>query len=100
MIASTTQVYVYYRIRATDASAAIAAIHRFQAALCAALPGLVCSLSRRVDDPGDLQTVMETYSHASAAAGDWQAEVERQAAAQLGNWIVGVRHVEVFAPCA
>lgn len=100
MNARATQVLVYYRVRGADASQAIAAVAHFQSSVRAAMPGLACSLSRRADDAGELFTLMETYTHASAPVARWQQEIERLAGAQLGAWIVGERHVEAFVTCA
>jgi len=83
-----------------DAALAIAAIAAFQSRLRASMPGLSGTLSRRVDDAVDLLTLMETYAHADASSPDWQRDVERLAQEKLVAWIVGERHVEVFAPCA
>jgi len=43
---------------------------------------------------------METYVHADPSSPDWQREIESRAQEHLAAWIVGERHVEVFAPCA
>jgi Domain of unknown function (DUF4936) len=94
------QVFVYYRVHAADAALAIAAVTAFQASLLETIPGLAGTISRRVDDGGDLLTLMETYVLADGSSPDWQPEIERLAKEQLTAWIVGERHVEVFVPCA
>jgi len=94
------RVYVYYRVRPTDAAAVIAAVRALHASLRAAMPELSCTLSRRAEQDGDLLTLMETYAHADGVTGDWQRAIECSAHEQLAAWIVGARHVEVFVPCA
>jgi Domain of unknown function (DUF4936) len=94
------RLYVYYRVRPGDAPVLIAAVRALQAQWQAAHPGLVCSLSQRGDAAAEALTLMETYAHAGGVPANWQAEIERDARDQLGAWIVGERHVEVFVPCA
>jgi hypothetical protein len=92
--------FIYYRVRAADATAAIAAARAMQAELQTVFAGLLCALSRRAEDRGDLLTLMETYAHVDGVPADWQHAIERRAQEQLGAWIVGARQVEVFVPCA
>jgi len=94
------QVFVYYRVRAADAAVAIAAVRALHAGFRAELPGLVCTLSQRADNDAELLTLMETYRHANAVDDAWRRTIERAAGESLAAWIVGERHVEVFAPCA
>jgi len=97
---AAARVYVYYRIRAENAADVIAAVGAMQRQLQAALPGLVCSLSRRAENHADALTLMETYGHAEGIDSAWRLEIERRAREVLATWIVGERHVEVFEPCA
>ena len=79
--------YVYYRVRADDAAAAISAVQTVHA-----LRGAV-ELLCRTPVEGALLTLMEVYAADDAAAA---AAVERDAALALAPWLVGERHVEVF----
>ena len=100
MTSQAEQVFVYYRVQAVDVAAAIAAAHAFQAHLQTLMPGLACTLSRRVEDDAERSTLMETYGHADGVGPDRQRDIERLAGDALAAWIVGERHVEVFVPCA
>lgn len=96
------QLFVYYRVRAQhqgNAAAATSALHR---AWCSEDPGLGCELMQRVDadGSGDLVTLMEVYRHAQGITPARRQRIEREAQAALAAWLVGERHVEVFAPCA
>ena len=94
------QVFVYYRVRAASAAAAIAAVQAGQADLRVTLPGLACTLSRRADEAAEHLTLMETYAHATGVTAAAQHDIERQMRAALEAWLVGERHIEVFVPCA
>ena len=100
MSAGPAQVFVYYRVSAADAAAAIAAVQVCQAHFRLASPGLVCTLSRRADDAAEHLTLMETYAHADGVTAAVQRDIERQMRAALEAWLVGERHIEVFVPCA
>ena len=100
MSPGAAQVFVYYRVQAVDAAAAIAAVRTFQNDLQALMPGLNCTLSQRADDSGELLTLMETYAHAEGVGPAWTREIERLAHDALAAWTVGERHLEVFVPCA
>jgi Domain of unknown function (DUF4936) len=95
-----TQVFVYYRVRAVDAAASIAAVQALHARLATALPGLVCGLSQRAGCDADPVTLMETYSHVDGVSADMQRDIEAGLGPALQPWLVGERHVEVFVPCA
>lgn len=97
MTPGTAQAFVYYRVRAADATLAIVAATAFQAELRLSMPGVIATLSRRVDDDRETATLMETYRGADDAR---QRAIEQQANDALARWLVGPRHVEVFAPCA
>jgi len=95
-----TQVFVYYRVPAADATSVIAAVRAFQAALQAQMSGLTCALSRRADEAPGPVTLMETYSHPDGIVADWRDRIEATARPALALWVVEERHVEVFVPCA
>jgi Domain of unknown function (DUF4936) len=97
---SAAQLYVYYRVKAGDAASAIAAALAMQCGLQSTLPGLICTLSRRADEERELRTLMETYAHAGGVTAEQRRTIEDTGRAQLGAWIVGERHFEVFEPCA
>ena len=100
MSAGHAQVFVYYRVRAADGTAAIAAVQAGQARLKVTLPGLACTLSRRVDDAAEHLTLMETYARGDGVTAAAQRDIERQMRAAIEAWLVGERHIEVFVPCA
>ena len=100
MNSQAAQVFVYYRVHAAHVAAAIAAVRALQAHLQALIPGLSCTLSRRVEVDAERPTLMEVYGHADGVGPDWQRDIERLAGDALAAWIVGERHVEVFLPCA
>jgi Domain of unknown function (DUF4936) len=94
--AGAAQVFVYYRVRAADAPAVIAAVRAQQDSL----PGLACTLSRRVNEDVELVTLMETYAQAGGMSAAAQRDIEARMQGALAQWIVGERHIEVFVPCA
>ena len=100
MSESATQIFVYYRVRAADVPLAIATVRAAFVDLKAALPGLVCSLSQRADEVGELRTLMETYAHAAGVSSDTRRTIEDRLQSALVAWIVGERHAEAFVPCA
>ena len=100
MNSQAAQVFVYYRVQAADVTAAIAAAHALQVHLRALMPGLSCTLSRRVDNDAERPTLMETYGHVDGVGPDRQRDIERLAGDALAAWLIGERHVEIFVPCA
>ena len=100
MSPGAANLYVYYRVRSADAAQLIAAVDSLQARLRPEFPGLVCSLSRRLDDAAQDATLMETYSHAEGLSPSSQQLIEQRMGPALRAWIVGDRHVERFIPCA
>lgn len=95
------QVFVYYRVEPEDARRAIAAVRTMQSELCAAVPGLHCSLGQREEiAQTECLTLMETYSSDVDGPAAWRHIVEALAAQRLRHWIVGERHLETFLPCA
>jgi quinol monooxygenase YgiN len=94
---ASQRLYVYYRVRARDEQAVVAALRLLHARWRETAPTLQCELLRRSDEGGDSVTLMETYAGASLEA---LQRFESEAAAQAALWLVGPRHIEVFAPCA
>ena len=96
------ELFVYYRVRPSDAAAALAATQQLQARLRERYPELRTRLLRRPDTDHELQTWMETYAteppHAGVSA-EMQAGIEAEARA-LASLIQGERHIEVFIACA
>ena len=95
------ELFIYYRIEEAGAGSALATVQGFQARLCARHPGLTARVLRRPEGTTDQQTWMETYSFADegGVSAALEAEIEAEAS-PLAPFIVGVRHVEVFVPCA
>ena len=98
------ELFVYYRVRAEDAEAALVLVHGLQAHLMATHPGLAARLLRRPEEAGGMQTWMETYAidprHAPGGISDeLQAAIETESAALL-PLLDGPRHTEVFVACA
>ena len=99
------ELFVYYRIRVTDASAARIAVAQLQSGLRLKFPGLIARLLHRPETCDGEQTWMEVYTidPARAAGGVdpmLQAAIETEAEALLNRWLVGVRHAEVFVASA
>jgi hypothetical protein len=84
--------YVYYRVGAADADAALAAIGAFLASLRLRHPSLRTELLRRSDADGSA-TLMEIYE---GVDDDVAAVMDADAAAVLAPWQTGPRRVEVF----
>lgn len=98
------ELFVYYRIRAGDAAAALAAVHAMQRRLREQHPALVARLLRRADETGAVQTWMETYAtdlnrEPAGVSPSWQAEIEAQAGV-LAPLLDGPRRTEAFVACA
>ncbi|HEX6704904.1 MAG TPA: DUF4936 family protein [Albitalea sp.] len=95
------ELFIYYRIPAASASAALQTVLALQARLRQRHPGLTARLLRRPETT-DPQTWMETYAFPLDAGGVTLAiEAEIEAAAMgLAPFIAGARHIEVFEPCA
>lgn len=104
-MAGGRQLFVYYRVNASNVDAAIAAAGRVQSALRQRHPGLQAALMRRPDAVNGQVTLMETYALAAwvdALGVDeaLQRAIELDAARAMAPWIVGERRVEVFVSCA
>ena len=98
------ELFVYYRVRADDAEAALVLVRGLQARLMAQHPGLIARLLRRPAETAGLQTWMETYAidpgHSPGGIGrELQAAIETQATALL-PLLDGSRRTEVFVACA
>jgi Domain of unknown function (DUF4936) len=98
------ELFIYYRLRSSDAIAAQAAVATFQAQLKQRYPALIARLLRRPEEADGQQTWMETYStdpmrdpHGIDA--DLQTAIEIHATS-LSPWLTSPRHTEVFVPCA
>ncbi len=83
------RLYVYYKVPAAALAATVAAVHRVQAALRTAHPGLQAELLRRPEVPGGQVTLMETY------AGALSPQVEA-AIAEATSALPQPRHSERF----
>ena len=98
------ELFIYYRIQQSAAAEAAAVVREFQQRLCAAHAGLTARWLRRPEPDQALQTWMEIYRFEARAQGSGicaalQSEIEA-AAKPLARLITGVRHLEVFVPCA
>lgn len=94
------ELFVYYRVRAADAAATLAAVRAFQAEVLADAPALVARLLRRPGEADGVQTWMETYStdperSPHGVSADLQARIESRALT-LAPHLDGPRHAEVF----
>lgn len=85
------ELYVYYKLRAERADAALIA---FEAARGAAPPQSLRLLQRREAGSTELLTWMEIYAGEPAAA----AALEQRVAAALVGYLEGPRHLERFMP--
>jgi hypothetical protein len=103
----SAELFVYYRVRALDTTAALAAVHAMQRKLEAAWPGLQARVLKRRSDAEGPQTWMEVYKVEAGVTADEPFErsraeelaalVERHADV-LMLWIDGERTVETFVP--
>lgn len=101
MSTARAELYVYYRVAASDWRRAAAAVRDFQQQLCLAHRGLTARVLRRSDSAIDAVTLMETYAFAGGQPRGIDDEMRRRidrAAAVLTPWLIGGRHVEVFDP--
>ncbi len=92
------ELFIYYRVRDTDATPAREAVGAMQYELRTARPGLLARLLIRQDEAKGSQTWMETYSAGPGSAGidiACEALIESHAKA-LVPFIEGARHVEAF----
>jgi hypothetical protein len=90
------ELFIYWRAKASDAAAVLAAAAQMQAGLRLRWPDLSARLYRRAELTDEAITLMETYAVVGADLdASLQGEIER-AASVLRPWCVGLRHVEVF----
>ena len=92
---STTRLFVYYKVPATDLAAVCQAVRLMQLRLRARHAGLQAELLRRPDAPQGVVTLMETYAAPQGVDEDLQANIQL-AADDLARWPIGARHVELF----
>ena len=101
MPATQQRLYVYYRVAAGDALAAIEAVTALHVAWRESMPGLECWLQRRDEVASTPEsTLMETYACADGLPAAWLAVIESQAGERLAPWLHSERHIERFTPCA
>jgi hypothetical protein len=96
------ELFIYYRVRAGDAAAALAAVQRLHAELRERFPGLRARLLQRPETDQGLLTWMETYATDPGTGGidaAMQTHIETRASALL-PLIQGARHTEAFTACA
>jgi len=93
------ELFIYYRIRADAAGAALEAVQAMQARLRREHAGLAARLLRRPEEHDEQQTWMEIYASPAGVTPDLESRIA-EAAAALAPFIVGSRHTEVFVPCA
>lgn len=88
--------FIYWGVQPTELPAALATARALQAQLLRRMPTLSAHLYQRVDTPGAVVTVMETYS-STGGLGDAQLRdiIDRSHTA-LAAWSTGGRHVEEF----
>jgi len=92
------ELYVYYRVAATNQEQAQREVQRFQKQLAERHQGLQSRLLRRPEEEDGLQTWMEVYTRPDSSDGisqNLQADIE-QAATVLKTLISGPRHQEIF----
>jgi hypothetical protein len=89
------ELYVYYRVPAEAALAALAEVQAAQNRLRQTLPGLETGLLKRPDVKDGLQTWMEIYRHPDGLDGAQQEQLQTWLAA-LPSQRASERHVECF----
>jgi hypothetical protein len=97
------ELFIYYRVRSSNAADTQQAVIDFQAQLRNRFPQLMARLLRRPEEEDGRQTWMETYSANSlrdptGIDAGLQTEIEARALALL-PLIDGPRHTEVFIAC-
>ena len=96
------ELFVYYRIRAGDAIAALAAVTSIQNQLRQRHPLLNARLLWRPEVQGGAQTWMEIYAmNSPQSEGGITEALQREIgdmAEQMAPYIDGQRHVEAFVP--
>jgi Domain of unknown function (DUF4936) len=93
------ELFIYYRVAASNWRDAIHGVRAFQQRLCAIHAGLSARVLRRPDEHNGEVTLMETYACVGPGpcVVDESLEARIEAAAQaLQPWLLGERHVERF----
>ena len=98
------ELFIYYRVRATDRELAQATVLRFQAKLRECFPQLATRLLYRPETTDGQLTWMETYTtdprqDSAGVSPQLQATIEEYATV-LTPLLQGTRHAEVFTVCA
>lgn len=98
------ELFIYYRVRATDRELAKVIVLGFQARLRECFPQLTTRLLYRPETTDGQLTWMETYAtdrrqDPTGVSPHLQATIEDFAAA-LAPLLQGARHAEVFTVCA
>jgi Domain of unknown function (DUF4936) len=94
--AATRRLFVYWKVAQASAGAASAAAAAMHAHLRTLHPGLEATLLRRAEEAGEMVTLMEVYARPEGVDSALQATIEAAAARDLGPYVEGVRHLEVF----
>lgn len=89
--------FIYYRVPQARVVAAQAALRQMFDVLQARWPGLQSRLYGRQDEASQDVTWMEVHQHPQGVHADCQEDVATQAQQWLTG-LIGVRHIEVFAP--
>jgi hypothetical protein len=92
---SGRQLFVYWKVDAPSADAALAAAATMQAALKTQHPQLQTGLFRRAEEGQTRATLMEVYAAPGGVGAELQAAIET-AASSLTLYQSGARHVEAF----
>jgi Domain of unknown function (DUF4936) len=98
------QLFIYYRLKPGNEAAVMQQVIEAQRLLMQEVPGLRAVCLRRPPLPGTPVTLMETYAidactDPDGVSPETEAAVERAITAQIGSFIDGPRHVEIFEAC-
>lgn len=97
------ELFIYYRLHSSNATAAMALVQAFQARLRERHPQLIARLLSRSDETLERQTWMETYSTDPTRDGDGvSAEIESDIEAHARVLLAltdGPRRTEAFVAC-
>lgn len=96
---AAASLFVYYRVPAHLAEAAMLAARRLHDGLRARHPTLQAGLWRRPEVVDARITLMETYAAPGGIDDVLRAEIEAEATRALAGHVDGARHVEVFERC-
>jgi hypothetical protein len=88
--------FVYWRVDADRAEAAVLAVQAFHAGLRVKQPGVQTSLYRRSEASKAGVTLMEIYAAAGGFDDARQVGLLADASQVLAGWALEGRHVEVF----